>query len=301
MYLVTFVQKIYQRRYWSPRRLGPVLWSIAGNLRGQIELIRIFSLPAFRSFVLLDPVIPFRHHNPKFLFRGLHANARAAAILHHYRFLISRLPNRMLHQSGKWEIPVVERATNGRNFTIVLGLPTKSALWEGESLLQFRVDGVPVYELQFTIVPGGVLNSRQQDVIFVQRIQGMKECFERIKAATRTFSYLSLPSILIAALEGIAAAWGIREMACISARSQYCNRKFQDDGDWLALSTRAYDEFCSELGATRVSADFFSLSLPIEGKPIESVEGRHRAAARKKRAARHEVANTVCQAILGAV
>jgi hypothetical protein len=148
MYLVSLVQRVCQRRFLSPRRLGSFLWSIAGNLGGQIELLRIFCLPAFRSLVLLDPVVPFRHHNPKFLFPGLSPNARAASVLHHYRFLISHLPKRL------------------------------------------------------------------------------------------------------------------------------------------------------PLGATRVSADFFSLSFPIEGKPIEAVVTRHRSAAWKKRAVRYEVANRVCQTIL---
>lgn len=300
MFLVTLVQKIHQRRYWSPRRLGSVLWSIAGNLRGQMELLRIFSLPAFRSLVLLDPVVPFRHHNPKFLFPGLSANARAASMLHHYRFATSHLPNRILHQSGNWEIQVMDQQKSGLNFAVTLGPPPEHALWEGESLLQLRVDGVAIYELQFTIVPGWVLNSKQQDVVFIQRVQGMKGCFEPVKAASKAFGYISPPLLLVAALEGIAAGWGIREMACISANSQYCNRKSFEDIDWSALSKRVYDEFFSELGATRVSADFFSLPLPIEGKPIEAVEGRHRAAARKKRAVRHEIANHACQRILEA-
>jgi uncharacterized protein VirK/YbjX len=194
----------------------------------------------------------------------------------------------------------MERRNNGRDFAVTLSLPAKDSLWEGETLLQLRVDGVPVYELQFTIVPGWVLNSQQQDVVFVQRVQGMKGCFELVKAVSKAFSYLGPPLLLVTVLQGIAAGWGIRELACISARSQYCNRKSFEDFDWPTLSRRVYDEFLSELGATRVCADFFSLSLPIEGKPIEAVETRHRAAARKKRAVRNEVANRVCQTILEA-
>jgi len=193
----------------------------------------------------------------------------------------------------------MELRKNGRDFTVALGLPAEDALWEGETLLQLRVDGIPIYGLQFTIVPGWVLNSEQQDVVFIQRLQGKKGCFEQVKAVSKTFGYLSPPLLLVAVLQGIAAAWGIREMAGISARSQYCNRKSFDDFDWMALSKRVYDEFFSELCATRVSADFYSLSLPIEGKPIETVETRHRAAARKKRAVRQEVSARVCQTILG--
>jgi uncharacterized protein VirK/YbjX len=296
MYLVPFMQMARQRAYWSPQRLRRVVWSIAGNLRGHIELLRIFSLPAFRSLVLVDPVFSFRHLSTEFLFRGLSANERTASILHHYRFLISRMPNRIHRQFGHWEILVLEHRKNGKGFAVTLGPPPKDALWEGESLLQLKVDGVPVYHLQFTIVPGWVLRTEQRDVVFVQRLQGVKGCFEEVSAATKAFGDVAPRLLLVTVLQGIATAWGIREMACISAKSQ-CASKRSNDERSSTLFRQAYDEFFLELGATRVSADFFSLPLPIVEKPIELIGNGHKARTRRKRAARHEIANRVCEAI----
>jgi len=293
------MQMARQRRYWAPQRLGRVVWSIASNLRGQIELFRIFSLPVFRSLVLLDPIFLFRHLSRDFLFRGLSAKERTASILHHYRFLLSRISDYLLRQSGPWEIPLMEHRKNGIDFSVTLGLPSKYALFEGESLLQLFVDGVPVYGIQFTIVPGWVLHSEQRDVVFVQRLQGVKGCFEQVSAATSAFSDVAPPLLLMTVLQGIAAAWGIREIACISAQSQY-GSKFHNDDRSSALIRRAYDEFFLELGAARVSADFFSLSLPVEGKPIEAIGNGHKARTRRKRVFRDEIANRVCQTILEA-
>jgi len=288
-----------QKDYWAPKRLGRILWSISSNLRGQIELLRIFSLPAFRYMVLLDPVFPFRHLSTEFLFRGLSAKERTASLLHHYRFFISRISNHLVRQFGHWEIPVIEHRKNGRDFAVTLGPPGRNDLWEGESLLQLLVDGVPVYHLQFTIVPGWVLHSEQTDVVLVQRLQGVKGCFEPVSAATGAFGNAAPPLLLVTVLQGIAAAWGIHEMACVSAKSQI-SRKLCNDERSSALFRQAYDDFFLELGATRISADFFSLSLPIEEKPIELVGNGHKARTRKKRAFRHEIAARACQKLLEA-
>jgi uncharacterized protein VirK/YbjX len=299
MYFVPFMQMAQQKANWSPQRLRRFVCSIASNPGGQIELLRIFSLPAFRTLVLLDPIFPVRHLSRDFLFRGLSTNERTASILHHYRFLKSRIPNRILHQFGHWEIPVIEDRKNGRAFTVTLGLPPKNALWEGESLLQLKADGAPVYQLQFTIVPGWVLQTEPRDVVFVQRLQGMKGCFQEIGAATKAFGDVAPPLLLLTALQGIATAWGISEMACISASSQYSSR-FHKDERSSALYRQAYDDFFLKLGARRITADFFSLSLPFGEKPIELISNGHKARTRRKRAIRHEIANRASQTILEA-
>ena len=299
LYLASVVQLARQKSNWTPQQWGRAAWSLAGNLRGQLELMRIFSLPAFKSLALLDPVYSFHHLSRDFLFRGLSARERTACILHHYRFLISRMSNRLLSQSGNWEIPLMEHRENGRRFAVTLGLPARNALLEGESILRLVVDGAPIYRLQFTIVPGRVLHSEQRDVIFVQRLQGVKGCFEPVSAATKAFRDVAPPLLLVTVLQGIAAAWGIREMACVSAKSQYCS-KFYNDEPSSTLFERAYDKFLFDLGATHISDDFFFLSLPIKEKPIELIGNGHKARTRKRRAFRHEIADRVCQNILQA-
>lgn len=299
MYVASLAQMARRKSYWAPQRLGRIVWSICSNLPGQIELFRILSLPAFKSMVLLDPVFSFRHLSTQFLFRGLTAKERTASILHHYRFLISRMSNPILYEFGHSGIRVLEHQKNGTDYVVTLGMPPKNALWEGEGVLQLQADGAPIYHLQFTIVPGWVLNSEQRDVIFVQRLQGVKGRFQQISAATKAFRDVAPPLLLITALQGIAAAWEIREMACISAKSQISTTR--DNKERLSANFKqAYDDFFLELGARHVSADFFSLPVPLEEKPIELIGNGHKARTRRKRAFRHEIANRVCHTILNA-
>lgn len=299
VYVGPFLQIARQRSYWSPQRLMRGAWSFLSTLRSQMDLFRIFSLPAFKRIVLLDPIFPLRHLSREFLFPGLSAKERTASILHHYRLLTSRMSTHFLRQFGNSGVSVLEHRQDGKHFVVSLGLPAGNALMEGESVLQLLVDGLPVYVLQFTIVPGWLLNAEQQDVIFVQRLQGVKGCFEQVRAATRAFSDVAPRLLLITALQGIAAAWGIHEMACISAESQICSKRTKAEGS-AALFRDAYDDFFVELGARRVSKDFFSLLLPIEEKPIQLVGNGHKARTRRRRAFRHEIANRVCHTLLEA-
>jgi uncharacterized protein VirK/YbjX len=296
MYLVPFLYMARQKYYWSPQRLGRIMWSIASNLHRHIEILCIFSRPAFKSLVLLDPVFPFRHLSTQLLLPGLTASERSISLLHHYRFFLSRISKSALRRFGRNEIELIEHRKEDATFSVTLGPPEKGALWEGESLLQLRVNRELIYQLGFTIVPGWVMHSDRRDIFFVQRLQGVKGCFDEISKATKAFGDIAPPALLVAVLQGLAAAWGIHEMACISAKSQFTST-YNHGEESSALLKQAYDDFFLQLGATRVCNDFFSLPLPLEEKPLDLIGNGHKARTRKKRALRQEIANRACQAI----
>jgi uncharacterized protein VirK/YbjX len=297
MYFVPFITMARQRTYWAPQRLGRIAWSIASNLHRHIELLRIFSLPAFKSLVLLDPIFPFRHLSTQFLLPGLTASERSISLIHHYRFFLSRISKPALRRFGRGEIELIEHRKENATFSVTLGPPEKGVLWEGESLLQLRVNRVLIYQLGFTVVPGWVMHSDRRDIFFVQRLQGVKGCFDEISEATKAFGDIAPPALLVAVLQGLAAAWGIHEMACISAKSQFTSM-YNRDEESSAFLKQAYDDFVLQLGAKRVSTDFFSLPLPLEEKPLDLIGNGHKARTRKKRALKQGIAIRACQAIL---
>jgi len=223
MFITQFLRMASQRHYWSsPSRLGRILWSILSNLPRQFEIFRILSLPVFNELVLLDPVFPFKYLSTDYLITGLTAEQRGCCFAHHYRFIEARLPDHFLRQRSQREITVFENREGDSAYAITLGFPPKYAIWEGEMRLQLLVDGVQVYVMQFTIVPGRVLRSDARDAVFIQRIQGSKGRYQQIHAATKALHDVAPPALLVAALHGLASAWGIREMAGICAESQFC-------------------------------------------------------------------------------
>jgi uncharacterized protein VirK/YbjX len=292
MLIGSLIKLARNRFYFYPPRLIRVAWSLARNLRRQLEIFRILSLPLFNELVLLDPVFPFKYLSTDYLFAGLPAGVRAASFVHHYRLIEAKLPSDFLRQRRHREITLFETRKDGCTYAVVLGFPTENAILEGELCLHLLVDGVQVYVLQFTIVPGWVLKSEQEDVALILRLQGMKGHFQQIRSATKALNEVAPPALLVAALQGIASAWGVREMAGICARSQLCYKDGSPDH-----FRQSYDEFFVELGATHTAAHFFCSPLPLIEKPVDRIRNGHKSRTRKKRAFKLHVAHEVCSRI----
>lgn len=295
MFIRSFFQLARQRFYWSsPTRLARIVWSIAINLPRQLEIFEILALPAFRSQVLADPLLAYKYLSTDYLFTGLPARQRAASFAHHLRFLRTHLPDALLRQQAPLELAVFERREGDHVYSVRLDLPPKNASFEGELRLGLLMDGVLLYCLQFSVVPGSVVQSQERDAVFILRVQGMKGHYEQIRIATKALQEVAPPALLIAALQGIASAWGIHAMAGISAASQY----WYEERD-ASLFTQIYDDFFVELGAARTTKDFFSSSLPLPVKPLDLIRNGHKSRTMKKRAFRLRISDEVRQWMIG--
>jgi uncharacterized protein VirK/YbjX len=291
MFFNSFLQVARDRYYWSsPTRLARILWSIATNLPQQAEILRILSLPVFHAQVQIDPALPFKFLSTKYLLPGLSANERASCLLHHLRFVRDRLPGSFLRQRQELAIPIFEARAEDSAYTVTLGFPAKNATLEGELCLRLLVNGMEAYLLQFSVVPGSLVQSPERDAVFILQMQGVRGRYDEVRTATKALGEVAPPALLMAVLEGIADAWGIGEMAGISATSQYCYNE-QSAAQFHA----AYDDFYLELGATRTTAHFFSSPLPFRRKPVTRVANGHKSRMLKKRAYKRQIADEVCR------
>ena len=84
--------------------------------------------------------------------------------------------------------------------------------------------------------------------------------------------------LLLAALQGIADAFGIGEIAAVCA----ANQKSYSEGMPCHLDTAAMTISSLKLGMVKTSAGFYSSPIPIEGKPLESFKGRAQIAGKEK-------------------
>jgi uncharacterized protein VirK/YbjX len=114
-----------------------------------------------------------------------------------------------------------------------------------------------------------------------------------VRLATKSLLEVAPPALLVAALQGIAAALGINLMAGTSAigQSSYLEKH-------SSLFQEAYDDFFATLGASKNSAGFFCSPLPLEEKPLLLIPKGHKIRARKKREFKRQVADSVAQALL---
>lgn len=282
------------RFYRSPTRFGQLIWAFVSNFRRQVEILRILCIPEFTGLVRHDPIFPLKYLTRDYLVRGLSTTERAACFSHHYQRLMRLFPRPSLRLILYRDMVLVEKLSGEHRFCVRLSFE-RIQVREGELSLALHVDDEIVYTLQFTIVPGWVVQSSAAEVFLISRIQGMKGCYSQVRLVTKAFFEVAPPALLLAVLQGVAQVCGIEEMACVSAESQFC---FTPD---CADSFRAaYDEFWLELGATRISRNFFLCSIPPREKPLDAIKNGHKLRTRKKREIKRQIADNVFQLLLGA-
>jgi len=237
----------------------------------------------------MEPKFPFRYLHRDYLAHGLAAAKRASSFLHHYQRLSASLSAGLLNQILRRGFTLHEAQQGGSHYRIELGM-SRDIYWEGEMSLNLEVNGVVVFILSFSIVPGSVVGLEAPDALLITRLQGVKGRHPEIHEATKNMHEVAPPALLVAALQGVAGALEIRNLAGIQStrQSAHC--------EGLSTSFKeAYDDFFSELGATLNSANFFLSAIPVQEKPLAFVTNGHKSRTRRKRAFKQQVANAVCR------
>jgi uncharacterized protein VirK/YbjX len=280
------------RTRFNPTRWAHFAWGLCSNLPTQIRILHTFSKPPFLRLLLGDPARPFSFLNRNYLARQLTVAQRAHSLLHHYKRIHASLPNQTLRQILASGLIVYETCRDASLFRVTLDL-TGTIYWEGELSLHLEVNGVAVCILSFSIVPGSVAGALANEVLLVACVQSAKGCESQIRLATKSMLDVAPPALLVAALQGVAAALGIHAMAgtCATIQSSYLQ-------EHCSLFQDAYDNFFATLGATKNSAGFFCSPLPLEEKPLPLIPKGHKIRVRKKREFKRQVAESVAQSLL---
>ena len=241
-----------QRISWSPALILGELWQFLFNIGAHLEMRRLLKLQPLAEITERNPRLAFKHVIPNYLARGFTVNERASCVLHHYRRMLA-LPESVLHQILQRHVALHEIAEGGNCFAFTLGLPEAPFDKEGELSLNMQVDGKIVFNLSFTIVPGWVVKSEAPEALLISRLQGIPGCNSQIRLARRALNDYSPRTLLLAALQGVADALRIGEIAAVCATNQRCY------SEGCATSFKnGYDGFFTKAGMVRL----LSASIP---------------------------------------
>jgi uncharacterized protein VirK/YbjX len=280
-----------QPYYWSPERLPRIVWTLARKIPTQLRVLRVLSRPSYRQFIHADPRFPLKWMALDYLARGLTVTQQADCFVHHYQRMPEVIPESVLLRVMLGQIQLVEIREGNDCFAINMGL---SRPWdnEGEFSLEMEVNSKMVFVLSFTLVPGSVVQSEAREVMLISRVQGVRGCFDEIQLATKTMQDVAPPALLLAALCGIAEAFGIRAMAGINATMKPEFHFYEGEA---ANIHEAYDGFFAELGATKGHGGFYLSPLPPVEKPMVLIKRGHKTRTREKRKFKYQIAQRICQ------
>ena len=277
---------------WSPAATAGEFWRFLFNIGRHREILRLLKLPPFDEIAQNNPGFAFKYVVPIYLTRGFTAAERVSCFLYHYRRMHATLPENVLRQILQGDVTLHEISNGVNRFALTMGLPGQRGHLEGELSLDLRANGKRVFNLSFTIVPGWVVKSYVAEILLITRLQGTLGSRPEIRLVRKVFHEFFPGKLLLAALQGIAAAFGIGELDAVCATNQpYYVKKYASNFQ------SAYDDFFAELGMVKTAAGFYSSSIPIEGRPLASFKGRNRSRARKRRAMRQQI-QSACAAFL---
>jgi uncharacterized protein VirK/YbjX len=243
--------------------------------------------PVLAEVLPCNPRFAIKFAADDYLARNLSVAERKTCFLHHYGRLVGALPDRMLRRILHRSVTVFEIRDGESVYRVITNL---SRPWdkEGELSLTLEHNGIGIYVISFSIVPGSIVHSDAPEVLLISRMQGMKGKYQLIQQATRAMNDVAPASFLLAALQGFAEAFGVSEIVGVSAvrQSAYCEESDE-------IFRKAYDEFFTTVGAVLGSDNLFRCPVPIPEKPLQDVKRGHKLRTKEKRAFKRDVADTV--------
>lgn len=284
--LQRIVQSFRQRNDWQSRRSARVYAAgyAARCLLAPLRHLRWLSLlqshPALREATRRDGRLVERWQH-RFISRHFGARKRLDALMDHYRFVSSALPEGLLeHMIADGQVVLAEAAMkNGEPLRVVIMPPTRKGC-EGElNIALATADGTLLFSATITVLPS-------TGELLVGCLQGpnTEDGQERVRLVTRHCHGLRPKNLLLSLLYGFAASHGLPRLRGIS-----------NDGHARSGRIKAsYDTFWIESAGVLARDGFFDLPSTEPERSELEVASKHRSAFRQREVLRRElVASTM--------
>ena len=260
---------------------------ILGNIPCQLEILRLMKYPVYAEILPLNPRFAIKFAADDYLVRDISVPERKTCFIHHYTRLRDILPDSLLHRILHQNVCLYEFLEEETKYRVTAHL---SRPWDKEGELSFNLElnGVDIYVVSFSIVPGSIVKSRVPEVILISRLQGMKGKYRLIQCATKAMNDVAPSFLLLAALQGFGEAFDIREIVGVSAVRQSAYSDCQAE-----IFQKAYDDFFNDLGAVMGPENLFTCPIPIPDKPLTEIKRGHKLRTKEKRAFKRQVIEAV--------
>lgn len=272
--LVRSLRGLYAVRYW----------------RSHLKLARVLSQPGLVELLRRRPRLLFKYLHSRYLVVGLDTACRLATLTHHYTLLSRSLDASFLRTMLSDGVELWRYGCGPEVVCIVLSFPHHD--FEGELLLSIYAEDMPIYTLTVTFASNEVVNSEYGSALLITCLQGGAGQLHRIRKATRACANTPPPYLLIAAVEGLGAAFAVRRIAAVgNARQLGWSGGTSNDVSF------DYDLFWRSLDGARTSDGFFLFPARFPEKPLQAFPSRHRSRERRKRELRRGIREAVMRCV----
>lgn len=257
-------------------RFRRIIWH-ARRHRYLINLLK--TNPQVAALAQANPRLLYKYLG-QYLALDLPTKDKLAMLTSHYRYFTKHLRpdffENVLQKTYIWQ-----DCEGDDSFGIALFFPV-GLDWEGELAVMLECNAMPVYTIRFTVVADQLTNSLFGESIFVGGIQGVRNP-ELVKQTTKTLFDITPAALLMAALQGIALACGLKCIWGAGNERQLAN----------GAASFNYDAFWDALGGQKQPYQLYTLSIPFPEKPIASIKANHRSRTLRKREYKHKLTQHV--------
>lgn len=250
-----------------------------GAIARHREVVVFFEQPAMAPLRSM----PFANkYLSGYLAKSLNKRARRDALLHHYRCIASRAAPGFLERTLT-DSYLLWSKTNGEDSLAITLTFNSLSHYEGDLSVVFSSGDQKIFELSFAIVPGSAIGSSRPELLFIGRVQGVKDRFAEIKRATKACGDVAPQHMLVVTIQAIARALGITALADVTDEEQLANlpdKDFRFD----------YNAFWQNWVEHRAARGFYEIPIPLPQTALPEIESSHRRRTRKKREFKRQVA-----------
>jgi uncharacterized protein VirK/YbjX len=279
------------------------LLKVWARLPEHLGLLKVIKGATTRQLLAVYPRIAYRYSLP-YLSEQFAWSERVRMMKAHYSLLNQVHGAKFFEQVLGRGFDLHTWSIAGRQFRLAMQGPCLvSRHREGDLCLVIQMDGQVLYRLAFSVIPTDVVDlpaaqSRGASplALYVGHVQGKAGQIDRMREATGLCHDVAQQDLLMSALGGLAAAWGINRVVGVRDQSNLSQA-------YIAQSAASfqYESFWARYHAVLTEQGHHAMSLPFAEKPITEIAAKHRRRTLTKRQFKQSLAESVQQAVTQAL
>jgi uncharacterized protein VirK/YbjX len=262
--------------------------SVIANLLGHLEVVRILNGCGGRALTKQQPSYANKYVFG-YLAKSFPKKLRREILKFHHQYLFNHVSETFYEQILQSRSILWSEIIDENCYAVSVSFNSDFHS-EGDISLTFDKNGIPLYEISFSIVPASLIGGPAgQGMLLVGRVQGRKGQTEAIRIGARACHDIAPPHLLLAAAQSVAGFLALGVIGGVSNEEQLA--KTADDKTSECYFN--YNAFWETYLVRQKGASIYTIPIPFPERPTDQVSAAHRRRAKRKRRIKKQIADAV--------